>query len=175
VDLVSEDDDAAQAAQDRAGRRLQGREDVGRAVGAGHGRVAHRSRHHDGFFTGVQQVEQVRGLLDRVRALGYHRSGGRLLRDRGGKLSDVADSQGRAGYLPEVVDVDCGAAACQPWHRFQQLLPGQRRGDAAGVAGLPGHGDGAPEGEQRDAAGRSVCGGHPFVLLARRERSRASA
>ena len=47
------------AAACRAARMLAG------PSGPGHGRVAHRSRHHDRLLAGVQQVEQVCGLLDK--------------------------------------------------------------------------------------------------------------
>jgi len=49
------------------------------------------------------------------------------LPDRGGQVVDVADGQGRAGHLPEVVHLDAGAEAGQPGDRLEKLLPGQGR------------------------------------------------
>jgi hypothetical protein len=90
----------------------------------------------------VQQVEQKRGLLDRVGALDYHganRARRQLLSDRPRQVEDVTDDQGRSWHPPEVVHLDAGAEAGQARYRGQELLPGQRGDHPAGLARRPGH------------------------------------
>jgi hypothetical protein len=178
VDLVGEHHHAAEIADQRADRRLQGRQDVGRPVGPGHGGVTHRPRHDDRLSARVQQVEQERGFLESVGALDHYgadRARRDLLPDGRGQVEDVTDGQGRPGHPPEVVHLDPGAEVGQAGHRVQELLPGQRRdhpadptgptgparpADPAGLVRRLGHGDGAAEGEHRHVTGRRTRGGH---------------
>jgi hypothetical protein len=154
VDLVAEHHQGAQVPQHRAGRGPHRGQHVGRAVRAGQAGMAHRPGHHDRLGAGVQQVEQVRGLLDGVGALDHHgpgRPGREPFPDRGGQLGHVADGQGGAGHLPEIVHLDVGVV--QPGHRVEQLARGQG-GNRPGGPGR-GHRYRAAEGEHRDpGAGR---------------------
>jgi len=134
VDLIGEHHHTSEPAQQRAGHRAHGGEDVGRPVRAGHGRVAHGPGHRDRRVAVVEQVEQEGRFLDGVGALDDHgagRTGRHPLADRPGELGDVADGQGRARHVAEIVHLDIGAGAGQAGHAGEQLLSGQGRDHAA--------------------------------------------
>jgi hypothetical protein len=138
VDLVGQHHQAALLAGLRAGGDLHRRQQVGRPVGARQRRVAHRAGDDERMGCGVQEIQQVGGFLDGVRALGDHHSvhsvhaaAGQPEPDGIGQRGDVREGQRRTRYLPEVLDVDGDTGVGQAGHRGDELFGGQRGHHAA--------------------------------------------
>ncbi len=72
VDLLADDDEGAATAGVGVGGGADGRGQVRRPVPAGVGERAHRPAEHDGLRARDREVEEVRGLLEGVGAVGDH-------------------------------------------------------------------------------------------------------
>ncbi len=96
MDLVGEHDEGAKSARGMAARRPNRRQQIGRTVGAGQRRVAHRARHHHRRVSVDEQVEGKRRLLDRVGPLGHDHpivTGGKPALDLHSQRRDVGQRQ----------------------------------------------------------------------------------
>jgi len=120
VDLVGEHYDAADPAAHRAGGHLNRGQDVGRAVMACQGRVAHGPGDRDRSLAIVGQVEQEGGLLDGVGSLRDYRPSGAGADEpaaQPGQLDDISDLQRRAGNQPHIMDLEIGSGLRETGHR----------------------------------------------------------
>jgi hypothetical protein len=167
VDLIGKHNRAAEAAHQRAGGYLDGRQDVGRPIMARQSRVAHGPGDSYRGLAVVQQVEQERGLLDGVSALRHHSPGSSrpdAFADQRGQFDDIADGQRRAGNPSYVVDLDVYACRGKAGHRREELVPAQCGDRTEGLAWLPRHRDRAAKGENLYAGGRGMRDGHKGIL-----------
>ena len=152
MDLVVHDDHAAEPPCAAARRDPDRRQDVRRAVRSRQRRVAHGPGHDHRGIGGHQQVEQVGGLLDRVRALDHHHTGEAIARcgaDRVRQAEQVAERQRGTGLVRHILDGQLHARVVQAGDRGQQI--GRRQGRCHAFARPRLHGDGAAEGEHGHA------------------------
>jgi hypothetical protein len=161
VDLVGDHDHDAPVAGPRRDRGADRGEQVRRPVVPGLGRVAHRAGDDERLRSAVPQVEQVRGFLDRVRALGDDdrigaRRVGVLRRDV--EVTQVIEGQRGTGQPPDVDDLDVRGYLRQAGNGGHELGRGQGRRHPA--AGGTGHGDRSAHAEH----------GHPGRTLIRGQR-----
>ena len=154
VDLVVHDDHAAEPPGAIARRDPDRGQDVRRAVRSSQRRVAHGPGHDHRRIAGHQQVEQVGGLLDRVRALDHHRAGAAAVTcvqgraDRVRQPEHVKERQRGPGLVRHVPQPQLHARVVQSGHRGHQI--GRRQGRRHAFARPRLHGDGAAQGEHRD-------------------------
>ncbi|GAA3117106.1 hypothetical protein GCM10017687_33430 [Streptomyces echinatus] len=157
MDLVAEYDETAGVPETGIGGGQDGGVDVGRAVGAGKGGVAHRAGDDDRLPVTVVEVEEEGRLLDAVGALddddAVDVTGFQLRGDRGRQSGEVVERQRGTGQTPEVPHLQADSARGQGGHRGQQFVGRQRGYDASG-GGIRGHGDRAAEGEDRHGPDR---------------------
>ena len=109
MDLVVHDNQDAQSGSLRRGGDADGAHKIGRAIGSGKARTAHRTGDHDRLPDIQQEVQQKGRLLQRVRTLGHDRAARAAcdsLPNAVGNLRNVRETQIAARQLPNGLDVE---------------------------------------------------------------------
>ena len=179
VDLVVQNDQHAFGFRIGGNRGANGVEQIQRTVGADRRRWPHRSHHDDRLVRPDGQIEEIRGLFERVRARGDHEPG-----DGRGLLEDGLDA---LRQRQPVVDREVGAVDIDDLldahirdlrdlrHRLDQLFAEDRAGLVVRQVGRrgTGAGDGAAGREHVDdrqrARGRRLRRRRPHTKNARQQ------
>ena len=146
VDLVVEDHEHAFAARRRFGRDAEPLEQVGRSFISQRARIAHRADDDNGLLRADGEIEEIRGLFQRVGAARDDDAGQFLIVvergiDPSRQVQPLRDRQLRAGDVGELFGFGAHVAI-EAGHRFQQLVARQ---PAAGAVR-----DGAAGGDEQD-------------------------
>ena len=152
-DLVGKDDERAEIASGRVSGDADGGAEVGRAIPAQFGAVAHGSDEHDRFIRIDEEVKKESGLFKGISAVGddgsFYSLIGQLRTDEAGEIEHPWRSDVGAGPAGKVRQVEFGEIR-EPGDKREDLLS-RKGGDGAASQRIDAHRNGSAGKDQGDS------------------------